>query len=112
VTHQLSRLPARLRKAETENYIIQAALKLLQEKLAGNPPGTRGFLEIVAELTFQREVDALCFLLLAQLQAIANNLGFAVFPMLSGSEVALLDGALIAKTFCAFEEKLHALAAA
>jgi hypothetical protein len=32
--------------------------------------------------------------------------------MLSGSEVALLDGTLIAKTLCAFEEKLHALAAA
>jgi hypothetical protein len=32
--------------------------------------------------------------------------------MLSGSEVALLDGTLLAKTFCAFEEKLHALAAA
>jgi hypothetical protein len=31
---------------------------------------------------------------------------------LSGSEVALLDGTLIAKTLCAFEEQLHALAAA
>jgi hypothetical protein len=46
------------------------------------------------------------------LQAITYNLGFAVFPMLSGSEVTLLDGTLIAKTLCAFEEQLHSLAAA
>src|SRR5580693_10586939 len=32
--------------------------------------------------------------------------------MLSGSEIALLDGALIAKALRAFEEQLHALAAA
>jgi len=31
---------------------------------------------------------------------------------LSGSEVTLLDGALIAETLGAFEEKLHSLAAA
>ena len=69
-------------------------------------------LEVVAELAFQREVNALGFLLLAQLQAVANNLGLAVFPVLSGSEVALLDGTLIAETLCAFEEQLHSLAAA
>src|SRR5882762_4841477 len=32
--------------------------------------------------------------------------------MLSGSEVALLDGTLVGKTFRAFEEQLYALAAA
>src|SRR5258706_6010433 len=32
--------------------------------------------------------------------------------MLSGSEVTLLDGTLIAKTLCAFEKQLHSLAAA
>jgi hypothetical protein len=32
--------------------------------------------------------------------------------MLSRSEVTLFDGAFIAETFCAFEEQLHALAAA
>jgi hypothetical protein len=84
----------------------------LQQQLAGHTTRTRGLLEVVAELAFQREVNALGFLLLAQLKAVANNFGFTVFPMLSRSEVALLDGTLIAKTLCAFEEKLHALAAA
>jgi hypothetical protein len=32
--------------------------------------------------------------------------------MLSGGEVALLDRTLIAEALCAFEEQLHALAAA
>jgi hypothetical protein len=32
--------------------------------------------------------------------------------MLSGSEVALLDGTFLGKTLCAFEEQLHALTTA
>src|SRR5207248_10326834 len=52
------------------------------------------------------------FLLFAELQAVANNLGLAIFTVLSRSEIALLDGTLIGKTFCPFEEQLHALAAA
>src|SRR5580704_3881236 len=112
VPHQLPRLPPRLRKAQPEHHVVETPLQLLQQQLAGYAPRACGFFEVVAELAFQREVDALGFLLLAQLQPVANNLGLAVLPMLSGSEVALLDGALIAKTLCAFEEQLHALTAA
>jgi hypothetical protein len=112
VAHQLPRLAPRLRKAQPENHVVQAPLELLQKQFAGYASGARGFLEIVPELAFQREIDALGFLFLTQLQAIANNLGLTVFAMLSGSEVPLLDGALIAETLCAFEEQLHALAAA
>jgi hypothetical protein len=54
----------------------------------------------------------LALLLFAQLQAVAHDFGFAVFAVLAGSEIALLDGTLIAETLCAFEEQLHALAAA
>jgi hypothetical protein len=46
------------------------------------------------------------------LQAVADDFGFAIFPVLAGSEVTLLDRALIAKTFWPLEEQLHALAAA
>src|SRR6202050_4282670 len=112
VPHQLPRLTPRLREAQAENHIVETPLKLLQKQFAGDATSARGFLEVIAKLAFEREVDALGFLLLAQLQAIANDLGLAVFPMLSGSEVALLDGTLIAETLGAFEEKLHPLAAA
>jgi len=112
VTHQLPRLPPGLGKAQTKNNVVQPTLKLLQEQLAGNAPGTRRLLEVIAKLAFQHEVDAFRFLLLAELQTVANNLGLAILPVLSGSEIALLDGTLIAKTLCAFEEQLHALAAA
>ena len=71
-----------------------------------------GLLEVVAELAFLGEVHALGFLLLAQLQAVAYDFGFAVFAVLAGSKVALFDGTLIAEALGAFEEQLHALAAA
>jgi hypothetical protein len=112
VADQLARLPPRLREAETEDYVIETPLKLLQKQFAGHTTRACGLFKIVTELAFEREVDAFGFLLLAQLQTVADNLGLAVFPMLSGSEVAFLDGTLIAKTLCAFEEQLHPLAAA
>src|SRR5256885_4461611 len=112
VTHQLPRLAPRLRESQTEYNVVQTPLQLLQQLLAGHALGARGLLEVVTELPFLREVDSLRFLLLTQLQAVPYNLGLAVFAMLSGSEVALLDGTLIAKTFRAFEEQLHSLAAA
>src|SRR5580700_35175 len=112
VAHQLPRLPPRLRETQAVDNVVQAPLQLLQEQFARNASRTRRLLEVVAELALESEIDALRLLLLAQLQAVANDLGLAVFPVLSGSEVALLDGALIAETFRAFEEQLHALTAA
>jgi hypothetical protein len=58
------------------------------------------------------EVDALGFLLLAELQAIAHNLCLAIFAVLAGSEIALFDRTLVGETFCALEKQLHSLAAA
>jgi hypothetical protein len=84
----------------------------LQQHFAGDAPGAGGFLEVVAELAFLGKVDALGFLLFAQLQAVADDLGFAVLTMLAGSKIPLLDGTLIAEALGAFEEQLHALAAA
>ena len=112
VAHQLARLAPRLREAQAVHHVVQTPLELLQEQFAGDALRARRLLEVVAELAFQGEVNALGFLLFAQLQAVANDLGLAVFSMLAGSEVALLDGTLIAETLCAFEEQLHALAAA
>src|ERR1700745_889742 len=90
---------AEKRKAEPEHHVIEAPLQLLQQDLTGHTLCPRGFLKVVAELGFLREVHALRLLLFAQLQAVANNLGFPVFPVLSGSEVPLFDRALVAETF-------------
>src|SRR5262249_51247596 len=104
VTNQLASLTARNREAKAIDDVVQTTLELLQQLCAGNALGARGFLEVIAELLFQREVDALSLLLLAELQAVANDFGFAVFAVLSGSEVALLDWALIAETLRALQK--------
>ena len=59
-------------------------------------PGRAGCLLVVgAELAFQREVDALGLLLLAQLQTVAYDLRLAVAAVLAGGEVALLNRAFL-----------------
>jgi hypothetical protein len=45
------------------------------------------------------------------LQTVSDYLSFLVFPVLSGSEVALFDRAFVAKALGAFEEKLDAFPA-
>ena len=55
----------------------------------------RSLLEVVAELAFLGEVDALCLLLFAQLQTVADDLRLAVFAVLAGRKVALLDRTLV-----------------
>ena len=84
---------------------------MLQQQLAGHALGACCFLEVVAELAFLSEVDALGFLLFAQLQAVAYDFRLAVLAMLARGKVALLNGTFVGETFRAFEEQLHALAA-
>src|SRR5690349_7108431 len=112
VTNKLASLAARNREAQAIDHVVEATLELFEQLRAGYALGARGLLEIVAELFFQREVDALGLLLLAELETVANDFGFAVFSVLSGSEVALLDGALIAEALGALEKKFHAFASA
>jgi hypothetical protein len=112
VPHQLTGLATGHSESKAVDHVVQATLQLLQQHLAGHTPGAGRFLEIVPELAFLGKVNALGLLLLAQLQAVANDLGFAVLAMLAGSKIPLLDGTLIAEAFSAFEEQLHALAAA
>ena len=112
VAHELPSLAARHAEAEAIHHVVQTAFQLLQKHFAGHTLGARRLLEVVAELPLLGEVNALGLLFFAQLQAVADDFGFAVLAMLAGSEVALFDGTLIAETFGAFEEQLHALAAA
>src|SRR5579872_48551 len=112
VTHQLPRLATGNSEAHTEDDVVETALELLQKDFTGNALRRRGLFEIVAKLAFLREIHALGLLLFAQLQAVADDLRLAVFTVLTGGKVTLLDGALVAETASAFEEQLHAFATA
>ena len=72
--------------------------------LAGDAFHGRGFFEGAAELAFENAVHAARLLLLAQLQAVADDLLCAVLAMLAGDEIALFDGALLAVAALAFEK--------
>ena len=63
-----------------------------------------GLFEGAAELAFENAVDAADLLLFAKLEAVADDLRLAILAMLSGNEVAALDGALFAVAALAFEE--------
>ena len=85
---------------------------MLQQQLAGHALRPRGLLKVIAELPFLGKVHPLGFLLFAQLQAVTHDFSFAVFTVLTRSEVAFFNGTLIAKALRAFEKQLHAFAAA
>src|SRR5208283_4210079 len=91
---------------------VETAFQLLKQHLAGDALGAGGALEVIAELLFLGEVDALGLLLLAKLQAVANDFRLAVLAVLARSEIALFNRTLVGEALCAFEEQFHALAAA
>src|SRR5271166_2012586 len=92
---ELAGLTARHREPEAVHHVVETALQLLKQHLAGNALGTGGTLEVVAELAFLGEVDALCLLLLTQLQAVAYDFRLAVLAVLAGREIALFDRTLV-----------------
>src|SRR5450631_3459266 len=112
MAHQLARLPAGCAEPQAVDDVVEAPLQLLQKHEAGYTLGARRLFEVVSELTFLGEIDALGLLFFAQLQAVAHDFGLAVLAMLAGGKISLLDRTLIGKAFGAFEEQLHALAAA
>ena len=103
VVDHLAGLGAAGAEAHAEDDAVQAALQVLHQVLAGDALLQRCLLERDAELPFQHAVHTADFLLFAKLQAVAHNLLSAVLAMLSGDEVALLDGALFAVAALAFE---------
>src|SRR6478735_3952776 len=104
VTHDLPGLRAAGAESHAIDDAVQTALESSQQVLAGDALLQRRFLENVAELGFQDAVDAARFLLFAQLQAVAHQFRFAVFTMLAGDEIALLDRALFAVAAFTLEE--------
>ena len=106
VANDLASLAARDGEAEPEGHVVQAPLQLLDEQFAGDARGAVGLLVVLAELAFEREVHALGLLLLVQLQAVAHDLGLAVFAVLAGGEVALLDRATVGEALVPFKKSL------
>ena len=85
---------------------------MLQQQFAGHTFRARGLLKVIAELPLLGKVHTFGLLLFAQLQAVTHDFSFAVFTVLARSEIAFLDGTLVAKAFRALEKQLHALTAA
>src|SRR5262245_5775000 len=111
VAHQLARLGARAAEAKAVGNVVEPALELGQQLLAHHALLLRGAVEGERELVLQHAVQPLDLLLLAQLQAVALQLGLhaAALAVLAGRVVALLDRALLGEAALALEEELHAL---
>src|SRR5205807_916687 len=77
------------------DHVGQPSFEQLQQGHAGDAARSLGRLEIPAELILEHAVDALDFLLFAQLDAVAGELGLPRLAMLAGREVALLDRTLL-----------------
>ena len=85
---------------------------MLNQQFTGDALCAIGLLVVGAELAFEREVHTLGLLLLVQLQAVANDLRLAVFAVLAGRKVALLNRATVRCTFGALQKELGAFATA
>jgi hypothetical protein len=107
----LTRLAPGDAEAEAVDDVVETALERFEQFGAGYTLGADRVLEIIPELAFLGEVDALGFLFFAQLETVAYDLGLFVFPVLSGSEVALFNWAFVAEALRAFEEELDAFPA-
>src|SRR5216684_2282036 len=105
VQHELPRLRTRGRQTRAPHHIIQTALEHDDKVFACRALGARGLLKVIAELPLQQPVSALDLLLLAQLQAVARNLGAPRLPVLPRHEVALLNRALLRKATQAFQKQ-------
>ena len=109
MTNNLTCLTTRNGVSKTVSNVVKAGLKLLQKQFAGNTGLVRSLLVVRAELRLEREIDALCLLLFAQLQAITNDLLCACLAVLARGEVALVDGALLTEATRTLEEQLNSI---
>src|SRR5438128_9203072 len=110
--HELARLRTRGREPEPVGHVVEPPLEQLQQRLARDAARALRLLEVAAELVLEDAVDALDLLLLAELHAVAGHLLLPRLAVLTGSEVALFDRALLGVAALALEEQLHSLAAA
>ncbi len=112
VAYELAALSTAGGEAHAIDQVVEPPFEHGQHQLAGNTFLIHGLLIKVPELPFENAIVAPRFLLLAQLQTVADELGLLVLAVLARSEVALLDGAFFGVAALAFQEQLHALAPA
>src|SRR6185295_240127 len=91
---------------EREDDVVQAALELLQEVRARDPLAALGARERQPELPFEEPVDPFDLLLLAELDAVAEQFAPPA-PVLPGRVVAPFNGALVLEAAVPFQEQLH-----
>src|SRR5687767_1433450 len=112
VAHELPRLRARRREAEPVDDVVEPPLEQLQQRLTCDAALPFGRFEVPAELILEYAVDTLDLLLLAQLNAVAYELGFTRLAVLSRRKVALLDRAFLRVAALPLQEELHSLSPA
>src|SRR5216684_8747531 len=104
VQHELAGLGTRGRQTSAPNDVIETALEHDDEVFARGALGARGLLTVIAELPLEQPVRALDLLLLAQLQAVAGDLGAPRLPVLPWDKVALLNRTLLGKAAQALQK--------
>src|SRR5687768_3508185 len=107
VVDELARLAPRGGEARAVDRVVEPALEQAEQVLARDALHPRRALEVVAELPFEHEVDALDLLLLAELEPVPLQRLAAAHrvTVLSGRlRAALLDGARRLETAVALEE--------
>jgi hypothetical protein len=106
VPHELPRLGARVREAESVDHVVEPPLEQDHQRFAGDALRPVRFLEQLPELPLEQAVHALQLLLLAELEAVLGEL-HAPLAMLAGRIVATLDGALVGVAPLSLEEEFQ-----
>src|SRR5579883_3022402 len=96
VADQLAGLRAAGGEPHAVDHAVSAALQHGEHLFACNAFMANGLLVKITKLTLEDTVIAARLLLFAQLQTIAHQLGFLIFSVLAGREIALFDGAFFA----------------
>ena len=108
----LSRLRMVYSESDSHENVVETPLELCEQILAGYAFLADGSFKIRSELVFEYAVDALHLLFFAQLQAVANDLCFAIVSMLSGREIPFFNAARRLETSLPFQEQLHSFSPA
>src|SRR5689334_14917458 len=107
MTNQLARLRPRGAETHPVHDVVQTPFEHAEHVRAGDALHSAGLLEQIAELAFEQLIITARLLLLAKLEAVADDLRFAILAVLAGREIALLDGALFRVATLALQKQLH-----
>jgi hypothetical protein len=110
MAHKLARLTTGHGKTQTEDHIVQAALKQREEVLTGHTFLAGSLLEVVSKLRLEQIVDAFDTLFLAELLPVADRLTLRIWTVLTrGVDAAFLDRTGGLEALLTFEKQLLAL---